>query len=176
MFFPGMKFTIESHRTPEALLSRLRSVTDLYEEGYLDIFQYSLDEDKKIDPDFKGVVRETDFKIIPRIGTFVWFGINFQLKNSFLPMIVGRLHQENSQTTVEIKMRLMWHIILFLVIWFAGTGFAFLAGLLAAITGDGIEGAVVAAGMILSGQLLMRVGFYPSAKLARQKLETLFRM
>ena len=171
MFFPGMKFMIESHRTPEELLSRLRSVTALYES-----FLVPLDEEKKIDPDFKGEIGETDFKIRPRIGTFVLFGMNAELKNSFLPMIVGRIHRANGQTTIEIKMRLMWHIILFMIIWFAITGYAFLGGLLAAITGSGIEIAVFSAGMILAGQLLMRVGFYPAAKMARQKLETLFRM
>ncbi|MDE7233346.1 MAG: hypothetical protein K2N37_09780 [Lachnospiraceae bacterium] len=162
---------IVSHRTPEELLARLRSVTALYES-----FLVPLDEDKKMDPDFKGEIGETGFKIRPRIGTFVLFGMNAELKNSFLPMIVGRIHQANGQTTVEIKMRLMWHIFLFLVIWFAGTGVAFLAGLLAAITDSGIESAAVPAVMFLSGQVLMRVGFYPAAKIARQKLETLFRM
>lgn len=166
-----MEFMIESPRTPEELLLRLRSVTALYEN-----FLVPLDEEKKIDPDFKGEVGETGFKIRPRIGTFVLFGMNAELKNSFLPMIVGRIHQANGQTTVEIKMRLMWHIFLFLVIWFAGTGVAFLAGLLAAITGGGIESSAVPAVMFLAGQLLMRVGFYSAAKIARQKLETLFRM
>ena len=171
MFFPGMKFMIESHRTPEELLSRLRSVTALYES-----FLVPLDEEKKIDPDFKGEIGETDFKIRPRIGTFVLFGMNAELKNSFLPMIVGRIHRANGQTTIEIKMRLMWHIILFMIIWFAGTGFAFLAGLLVAITDGEIGAAAVSAVMILAGQLLMRVGFYPAAKMARRKLEPLFRM
>ena len=171
-----MKFTIESHRTPEELLSRLQSVTDLYEEGYLDIFQYSLDEDKKIDPDFKGTVGETGFKIRPRIGTFVLFGMNAELDNPFLPMIIGRLHQANGQTTVEIKMRLFLHVLLFFVVWFAIAGYNFVTGLFAAVKGGSIESAAVAALMILGGQLLMRVGFYPAAKMARQKLEMLFRM
>lgn len=175
MFFPGMKFMIESPRMPEELLLRLRSVTALY-ENFLEFFLFPLDEDKKTDPDFMGTVGENDFKIIPRIGTFVCFGMNFQLKNSFLPMIVGRLHHANGQTTVEIKMRLMWPVFLFLIIWFAGTGFAFLVGLLAAMTGGGIEFVAVSAVMILAGQLLIRVGFYPAAKMARRKLETLFRM
>lgn len=175
MFFPSMKFMIQSHRTSEELLLRLRSVTALY-EIFPDFF--SLDEDKKIDPDFMGVVGENDFKIIPRIMTFVWFGMNFHMKiNSFLPVIVGRLHQAKGQTTVEIKMRLTWPIFFFLVIWFAGTGFAFLNGLLAAIMGGGIGVAVWSpAVMILAGQFLVRVGFYPAAKTARQKLETLFQM
>lgn len=166
-----MKFTFESHRTPEVLLSRLRSVTAIYES-----FLVPLDEDKKTDPDFMGEVGENDFKILPRIGTFVLFGMNAQIKNSFLPMIIGRIHQTNGQTIIEVKMRLMWHVFLFMVIWFAGTGAAFLTNLLATVTGNGIEGAVVTAGMILAGQLLMRVGFYPAAGIARQKLETLFRM
>ena len=167
-----MKFTIKSHRTPEELLMRLRSVTRLYES----FLWFSLDKEKKIDPDFMGMVRENDFKIIPRIGTFVLFGKNFQMKNSFLPLIVGRLHQTNGQTTVEIKMRLMRHIFFFLLIWFAITGYAFLGGLLMAIMGGGIEIAVFSAGMILAGQLMIRVGFYPAAKMARAKLEILFQM
>ncbi len=175
MFFPSIKFTLESHRTPEELLSRLRSVTALY-ESFFDFFPYSLDEDKKTDPDFMGKVGENDFKILPRIGTFVIFGMNASLKNSFLPMVVGRIHRTNGQTIVEVKMRLAWYIFFFMVIWFAGTGFSFLTSLLAAVTGADIGGAIVTAGMILVGQLLMRVGFYPAAKMARQKLETLFRM
>ena len=170
-----MKFIIESPRTPEELLARLHSVTVLY-ESFLDFFLFSLDEDKKIDPDFKGEIGENGFKIRSRIGTFVLFGMNAELDNPFLPLIIGRIHRTNGQTTVEIKMRLFLHVLLFFVVWFAIAGYNFLTGLFAAVKGGSIESAAVAVVMILIAQLVMRVGFYPAAKMARQKLEMLFQM
>ena len=98
-----------------------------------------------------------------------------QMKDSFLPVIVGRIRTEGSRTIVDVRMRLLWPVFVFMVVWFSIPVFAFLIGLLAMIarSPDGWKIAAAMGGFILFGQALVRCGFYYPAKKARRRLEEL---
>ncbi len=159
---PRMKFTIQTGKSPEEVQALLRSVTDTENRWQI------VPGDKP----FIGKVGETDFKFLPRLGEVLFAGVSVHVKDSFLPVIVGRIRGQESGTTVIVHMRLLWFVTAFLCVWFGITGMVFLAGLLAVISGkpDGWGITASAAGFILVGQLLTRAGFYIPAKSAKRKL------
>lgn len=156
-FLPRMKFQIVSHRTPEEVRALLQSATDSGRTWSAARPKSKL---------FVGKVGETDFKVMTVPDGFV--------KNSFKPVIVGRIRTEGNQTVVDVRMRLIWFVFGFMAVWFSVPVFSFLVLLLALITGNS-DGwmAVPVAALILFGQLLVRCGFYYPAKKARRKLEEL---
>ena len=164
-FFPRMKFQIESGRRPEEVRALLQSVTDTESKWFA----------RPQDKAFVGKVGEMDFKIVPQLGKVVLLGTTMQMKDSFLPVIVGRIRTEGSGTVVDVKMRLIWPVLGFMVVWFSIPVFAFLIGLLAMIarSPDGWKMVAAMGGFILFGQALVRCGFYYPAKKARRRLEEL---
>lgn len=162
---PRMKFTIQTGKSPEEVQALLQSVTDM-ENKWL-----AVPGDKA----FIGRVGETDFKFLPRLGEVLFAGVIMHVKDSFLPVIVGQIRGQESGTAVIVRMRMLWFVTAFLCVWFGIAGMAFLAGLLAVISGqpDGWGITASAAGLILVGQLLARAGFYIPAKSAKRKLEEL---
>lgn len=162
---PRMKFIIQTGKSPEEVQALLRSVTDT-ENGWQIV---------PGDKPFTGKVGETDFKFLPRLGEVLFAGVCVHVKDSFLPVIVGQIRGQESGTTVIVRMRLLWFVTAFLCVWSGITGMAFLAGLLAVISGqpDGWGITASAAGFILVGQLLARGGFYIPAKRAKRRLEEL---
>lgn len=150
-----MKFQMESHRTPEEVRMLLQSVTDSERKWF------AVPGNKA----FVGKIGEADFKIMPGPGS---------MRNSFQPVMIGRIRREGNRTIVDVRMRLLWFVFGFMVVWFSVPVFSFLILLLALITGnpDGWM-AVPVAVFILFGQILVRCGFYYPAKRARRMLEEL---
>lgn len=82
---------------------------------------------------------------------------------------------EGNVSVIDIKMRLDLSVRIFMVVWFAGAGYSFLAGILGVIA-DKAEGAtllIVPIGFFVFAQLLVRGAFYFPAKYAAQSLEEL---
>ncbi|MDE7247082.1 MAG: hypothetical protein K2N43_04275, partial [Lachnospiraceae bacterium] len=92
-----------------------------------------------------------------------------------LPLIGGRIRMEGSRTIVDVKMRLIWPVFGFMVVWLSIPTFSFLIGLLAMIAGvpDGWKIVAAMGGFILCGLALAGCGFYYPAKKARRRLEEL---
>lgn len=162
---PRMKFTIQTGKSPEEVQALLQSVTDMESKWSV------VPGDKA----FIGRVGETDFKFLPRLGEVLFAGVIMHVKDSFLPVIVGQIREQENGTAVVVRMRMLWFVIAFLCVWFGITGMVLLAGLLAVISGqpDGWGITASVAGFILAGQLLVRAGFYIPAKSAKRKLEEL---
>lgn len=162
---PRMKFTIQTGKSPEEVQALLQSVTDMESKWPI------VPGDKA----FIGRVGETDFKFLPKLGEVLFAGVIMHVKDSFLPVIVGQIREQENGTAVVVRMRMLWFVIAFLCVWFGITGMVFLAGLLAVISGqpDGWGITASVAGFILAGQLLVRAGFYIPAKSAKRKLEEL---
>lgn len=164
-FLPRMKFQIVSRKTPGEVQALLQSVTDSERKWFR--FTYP-------DKAFVGRVGETDFRIMPVPGDIVVLGIKMHVKNSFLPVIVGRIRAEGSGTVLDIRMRLLGFVFGFMVVWFSVPVLVFLISLLALITGDPDGWMVVPmAAFILVGQIMVRCAFYYPAKKARYGLEKL---
>lgn len=162
-FFPHMKFQIVSRKPPGEVRALLQSVTDSERKW----FSYP-------DKEFVGKIGEADFKIMPVPGDIVVLGIKMHVKNSFLPVIVGRIQAEGIGTVVDVRMRLLWFVFGFMVVWFSVPVFSFLILLLALIAGDPDGWMIVPmAAFILFGQILVKCGFYYPARKARRRLEEL---
>lgn len=85
-------------------------------------FSFIMKNQKK----FRGEVGETSFRLSRNIG----------YRNSFLPMIEGLISSNSFRTTVQLKMFIHPFVMVFMLIWFTGVTFAFVAILYGAITGE----------------------------------------
>lgn len=158
-FLPQMKFQIESRRTPEEVRTLLQSVTDTEREWFT----------RPKGKMFRGKIQGTEFKIMAIPGDIV-------LRDSFQPVIVGRIRTQANRTIVDVRMRLRGFVFGFMIVWFSMPIFAFLTALLALVVGnpEGWKIAAVTGVLIFLGQAMVRCGFYYPARKSRQKLEELF--
>lgn len=160
-FMPHMEFTIDSDKTPEELRRIMEAETKI-REGWWVQFPFSIP-----DYNFIGEVEETSFKVEPILPSGIY--------DNFAPVILGQIWTQADRTEVDIRMRLRWDAFAFCMVWFGMSGLYFAFCVLALITGtpDAWKGIAAGAGMFLFGQLLVRVGFYLPARMARRKLEGL---
>lgn len=154
LIFPSVKDRFTSSKTSDEVCGLLQRVT---ESRYISFLT---------DCEFIGRMDVSSFSIQPYI----------QGRNSFLPMIKGKVFPKDGGSEVVIQMKLCLSVAVFMAVWFGGTGFFFLCGIVAVIA-DGIRNAwqlpAMAAGMFVAGQVLMRASFFYSAKKAQKKLREL---
>jgi len=114
---------------------------------------------------YAGTLKENDFKISREIN----------YRNSFLPVISGRVEQERKGTIISIKMRPHLAVLIFMVFWFSGVSIGALAFTLPVLTGGDFEGAsLIPVGMLVFGYLLTTLGFKYESKKSRKFFEELF--
>jgi hypothetical protein len=113
----------------------------------------------------------TDFE--GRIGAD-GFAINrvIRYRNSFLPMIAGRITPAATGTLIAISMRPMWFVLIFWLFWMTCVA-AFFA--IALFRRNGVQHrpdlVLLASGMFAVGYLICSVGFGVEARWAKQMLE-----
>lgn len=158
-FLPHWKFTIDSDKSPEEVRRAIEAETKI-REGW--VFYPSVSED------FIGVVEETSFEVEMKLPVGVY--------DSFEPMIVGQIQPQGSGARVEIRMRLRWDVFAVYAVGLGVTGAFFVICLLDLIMGtpDAWKGIAGAGGICLALQVMVWVGFYIPAKIAKRKLERLF--
>ena len=102
---------------------------------------------------------------------------NIHYRNSFLPVIRGRVDATESGSEIRLEMSLHPVVKAFLAVWFAFVGLDCLATLFGTIAGDPIPlpAHFGAWGMLLFGILLAVVPFRIEAQKARQELESVLR-
>lgn len=123
-------------------------------------------ESKKIpfvyhDEFFIGKITDDSFKIYR----------NIKYKNSFLPVIVGKLEEKNDGCTIIVKMRLQIFISIFLAIWFSGI----IASCLITLSVNfKMPYVLFPFALLLFGCLISILPFKYESKIAKQKLIELF--
>ena len=154
LFFPCLRDRILSPLSPDQVCGILQRVT---ESRYLSF---------STDCEFTGKTVPAGFSIRPYP----------QGRNSFLPVIEGRILPKDGGSEVMLRMKLRSSVKVFMAVWFGGMGFFFLCGLAAGLA-DSFEDAwqlmATAAGLFAAGQILMRVSFLHSARKAQQRLREL---
>lgn len=147
---PYLEEQINSKKTPEVIYMILQSITGSV-KGAL-----------SVNAEFIGQVHPFDFRIVP----------NFKYKNSFLPIITGKITESDEGSTIDIVLRMHIFIRIFLTLWFGIVYFCFLCGIFALFAGE-VTLVLALLGFIIFSQVLMRCGFYGPAKKAIKRLKEL---
>lgn len=154
---PYIEYEIHSEKSPNEIHTILKSVTDLRKFAFFP------------EGEFVGQVYPMGFKIVPKPPYFV--------RNSFLPVIRGRVWEGGNGTAILMKMGLNLFVRIFLLVFFGMHAFCLMLGLFSILIGKGSAGATIflfSLVSILFLQLLMRRSFHTSAKKAVERLEELF--
>ncbi len=150
---PWRRYEILTHMQPAEALEAISRVTG--SRGSI------LHPVRRRTSDFEGAVGPDGFEINRVI----------RYRNSFLPMIAGRLAPAPGGTLVTISMRPWWFAMLFWLFWMTFVA-AFLAAMLLAKTAQNRSvGILVGAGMLVFGYLICSAGFGLEARWAKQMLE-----
>jgi hypothetical protein len=138
---PFYRFTIDVNLPPHAVAERLRSIVG---------------ETRSLWPPFRpwpsepliGEVHDDRFKVRR----------NIMYRNSFVPIIHGRLMSTPMGTRIVVTMRMYWFVMFFMILWLAGVASA------------SIHLPIFWA-MFAFGVGLTCAGFFPEARKARRLLE-----
>jgi len=94
------------------------------------------------------------------------FGDNFKVtriinyKNSFLPEINGKIIEKLNGTEIEVELKPTGFVMGFMILWFGGVSFGFIATLIGAIIGEGpIYVCIFPLFMLLMGFGILKFGF-----------------
>jgi hypothetical protein len=149
-FLPFEKFEIESSLSKEKVIIAL--MENIEEEKMIRFWKRS---DAK---DFEGTIRGNEFEI-QRIISY---------KNSFLPIIKGRMETAGYGAKLRIDMRIQIPVILFLVIWFGIIGLFFIIEIFKGI--NDVKSILFPFGMLLFGYILTMAGYLVEASKAKDLL------
>lgn len=157
--FPIQRFTIHSSLSTELVREKLLEVVEPRKT-----FRWKSGNPEK---PYQGEVGEHSFEI-NRI-------INY--RNSFLPMIKGRITPEAMGSKIEVEMSLHPVVFVFMLVWLGMVGQFAVLFLIASIAEGTFEpAALIPVGMFIFGCLLPPIGFKPEAgrskKFLQQLLET----
>ena len=159
-FLPWENIEFKTNLTKEEIINRLNNVVE--PKGVFGIFflkKYSYGKP------FEGEIYENGFKI--RLITF--YG------NSFHPIIVGNIIENNEERTISIKMRCHYFTLGFMSIWFGGIIIGLFNNLIKAKSGVDIVSGIIAVLIFLAlGYLLMTLPFKFESKKAKKLLNGLF--
>jgi hypothetical protein len=147
MLLPSIKFEITSNKTPEQIESLLKEETN----GGI----------------FQGKASVTEFKLMKKTE---------YVRNSFSPVIIGKAEITPFGTKINIKMRMMLFICVFVLAWQIPLILIFFSSFISTIVNgisfDAMISCLLSFIMLLALQVLMRLCFYIPAKKAKQWLET----
>lgn len=156
MILPSFDCCFQTDRTQEEIRVILESVTSTCKNGF------STGKNR----DFIGEIQDLEFRITPNL----WY------RNSFVPVIKGRIEPDGKKWKVYIMMRMHPFVSVFSVFWLCGVFFGFLCGILCLFT-EGIGSALpligITGSMIILDQIIMRIGFFRPAKNSMQRLREL---
>lgn len=106
------------------------------------------------------------------------FEINRIIKNrnSFLPQITGTIQNNTYETQIEIKMRLSWFVLVFMIFWCSFVMLFLVVFLAIAFTQAGkISGGIfIPVSMLAFAYLLTMFGFKSESKKSKEDLKKIF--
>jgi len=150
---PFAWFTIHAPHTPQKVRGILQSHSEArrFWRGWDDDHAY-----------FEGECSAESFK----------FSRVIQYRNSFLPVITGRISSEGSGALVKVRMRLNLFATVFMIFWFGFLISASVASAPSLMEGlaKGDADALTILGLILFGYALVQGGFWFEASKAQDKL------
>lgn len=144
---PYEKFQIDTGLSSVEVAQLIRTVT-----GEKKLF------DLNHSHEFSGYVKESEFEITK----------NISYRNSFLPIIEGKIEQKGTGTQVTISMRLHFFVICFMFIWFSGVGI----GCITVISNmeNFSPPMLIPFGMLIFGISLVSGGFWYEASKQKKRL------
>ena len=148
-----MNFIIETKKSKDEILQIIRNNTYITTS----VFDFS-----KGDKYFAGKVSENSFKIFRHIHH----------KNSFLPLIIGTVEENEYGSTIKIKMRMATFVTFFLSVWFGGV---IAACLIFPFAGFPMPSALIPYLMLVFGILLVVIPNKSETEKAKEKLEELLK-
>ena len=153
-----MNLTLSTSKPPEDVLQILRANTSARPP--------SLWFPSNVKEWFHGTITDNTFRLQR----------NIQYRNSFLPVIRGRVDPTESGSEIHLEMGIHPLVMAFLAFWFAFVVLACLGSLFGTIAGDStfpLLGRLLPWGMLLFGILVAVVPFRIEARKAKEKLEFL---
>lgn len=148
-----MTFTIETRKPKDEILRIIRNNT------HTTTFIFDFSKDEKY---FAGKIFENSFKILRRI----------HYKNSFLPLIIGTVEENDCGSTIKIKMRMAIFVTVFLSIWLGGI---IAACIIFPFVGAPMPFVLIPYIMLVFGVLIVVIPNKIEAKKAKEKLEELLK-
>lgn len=153
---PLEKFTIYTSLAPDLVCEQLLQVVEPRKT-----FRWNR---RHPDKPYEGEIGEHSFQII-RI-------INY--RNSFLPLIKGRITPSEMGSKIEVEMSLQPFVFVFMLVWLGMVGQFGVIFLISSIAEGKFEpAALIPVGMFMFGCLLPLIGFKPEAARSKQFLEQL---
>ena len=105
------------------------------------------------------------------------FGDNFNVtriinyKNSFLPEINGKIIEKLNGTEIEVELKPTGFVMGFMILWFGGVSFGFIATLIGAIIGEGpIYACIIPLFMLLMGFGMSKFGFSTESEKSKKDI------
>lgn len=144
---PYEKFQIDSDLSATEVLQRIKQHT-----GEKKLFNF------RSPHEFSGYVNEREFEITK----------NISYRNSFLPVIEGKIEQISTGARVTISMRLHLAVICFMFIWFSGVSIGCIA-VLAHLDRFSMP-MLIPFGMLIFGVALVSGGFWFEASKQKVRL------
>jgi len=144
---PFYRFHLDVPASPDVVVQRLQSVVSP-KRWFWSSYLMPLLRDPSDRP-FLGTVRRDSFKIYRNI----WY------RNSFLPIIRGRILGEPSGTRVYVTMVVSPWVATFAAGWFGAVGYASLK--------DSLVGGL---GLLFLGVFMLTLGFYLEVRIARYRI------
>lgn len=161
LFLPFENTTITTHLNQEQVRHRLSNII----EPPTMLANYGLFGKPSTKP-FQGIVSGNNFQIER----------NINYRNSFLPIIEGKISSENPGSKLIIKMRLHIAVIIFMLWWLGSILPILLLFLVAILSGNQIDLKIILVplGMCVFAYLLCMIPFNIEAKQSKVLLEKLF--
>ncbi|NCP64797.1 MAG: hypothetical protein GW763_17870 [Paraglaciecola sp.] len=144
---PYEKFQIDTGLSSAELVQRISSIT-----GENKFFNFSPSHE------FSGQVTENEFEIVK----------NISYRNSFLPIIEGKIEPKSTGALVTISMRLHLLVMCFMSVWFSGVGIGCL--LVMSKMHEFSWPMLIPFGMLFFGVVLVSGGFWFEASKQKRRL------
>jgi len=164
MLVPYEKYVLITRLSPQEIHYRLDQIVDT-SKHFNTIF--SMARREKL---YHGELSESNFKIVRKIG----------YRNSFLPVIQGRVSSSAQQTRIDIQMRLHMAVLIFIIVWLGVVGLVCIATMptlmkqLFQAAGEKFDPKLLLPfGMLIFGYLLVTLPFKMESRISKKFLAKL---
>jgi len=156
---PIYRFTVDARVSKQEAAARIRRLIR-EPRGFLESVRHSFGSSSGVEPPFLGKIDGDSFRVRRDI----------RYRNSFLPLVWGRISSVPAGTQVSVTMFLHPLVTAFVLFWLSAVGFGAWR-LLTAPNVSHSSSAFIPAAMFVFGVALTCGGFFPEALKARRLLE-----